>query len=423
MSSHDIDESVRHGNGVALCLSGGGFRATLFHLGALHRLNQLGVLAKLGAVSSVSGGSIINGVLASQWTELARSNSSGVFTEFERLVAEPIRAFCKEDLRTSVLLWDRINPVNYYKLARSDSSVTDLLAKAYADSLPLGIRVDELPQSPRFIFCATNMETGVNWTFGRNENGCAAMGDYLTGEAPTGELTLATAVAASSAFPITFPPLVLKMSDPSVFRGGRGNLSHDSLRAIPLTDGGVYDNLGMEPVWKSHELVLVSDAGMPFVFNDDPKSNVFGRLSRSYDIAANQIGALRKRWLIERLIASDMRGTYWGISSDHEDYGLNDSRGYSNDIRQRLANVRTDLDAFSAGEIGCLENHGYALADVALRRWASSELEHPDAAFGWPHPGLVDERDAREALAGSDQRGILADIWRSIGDEFRGLLA
>jgi Patatin-like phospholipase len=49
---------------VALCLSGGGFRAMLFHVGALWRLNELGWLKKLERVSSVSGGSITAGVLA-----------------------------------------------------------------------------------------------------------------------------------------------------------------------------------------------------------------------------------------------------------------------------------------------------------------------------------------------------------------------
>ena len=59
------------GPGVALCLSGGGFRATLFHLGALRRLNEFGLLSRFDAISSVSGGSILNGVLATRWPRLA----------------------------------------------------------------------------------------------------------------------------------------------------------------------------------------------------------------------------------------------------------------------------------------------------------------------------------------------------------------
>jgi NTE family protein len=59
-----VSESTSDGDvkppmpGIALCLSGGGFRAMLFHLGTLWRLNEFGYLPKLKLISSVSGGSI-----------------------------------------------------------------------------------------------------------------------------------------------------------------------------------------------------------------------------------------------------------------------------------------------------------------------------------------------------------------------------
>ena len=51
-------------HGVGLCLSGGGYRAALFHLGALRRLDELGVLAQVRTISAVSGGAIIANLLA-----------------------------------------------------------------------------------------------------------------------------------------------------------------------------------------------------------------------------------------------------------------------------------------------------------------------------------------------------------------------
>ena len=52
------DDRLAHPTpGVALCLSGGGYRAMLFHLGALWRLNDAGLLRGLVRISSVSGGS------------------------------------------------------------------------------------------------------------------------------------------------------------------------------------------------------------------------------------------------------------------------------------------------------------------------------------------------------------------------------
>src|SRR5258705_13417197 len=81
--------------GAGLCLSGGGFRATLFHLGALRRLNELGLLSTMKKISSVSGGSITNGLLAKWWPKLTK-DEKGVFTNFDAFEAEA-RAFCSHD--------------------------------------------------------------------------------------------------------------------------------------------------------------------------------------------------------------------------------------------------------------------------------------------------------------------------------------
>src|SRR5437762_9214975 len=89
--------------GLALCLSGGGFRATLFHLGAVRRLNECGMLAQLDVITSVSGGSILNGVLATRWPRLS-IDAGGVITNFEDEIAQPVRAFCGTDIRTPLLL-------------------------------------------------------------------------------------------------------------------------------------------------------------------------------------------------------------------------------------------------------------------------------------------------------------------------------
>src|ERR671918_1287191 len=55
---------------MGLALSGGGFRAMLFHLGAVVRLNELRLLRELDEISSVSGGAIVAGRLASAWPRL-----------------------------------------------------------------------------------------------------------------------------------------------------------------------------------------------------------------------------------------------------------------------------------------------------------------------------------------------------------------
>src|SRR5215217_1973444 len=78
--------------GLALCLSGGGYRAMLFHLGVLWRLNEAGILLRLDRVSSVSGGSIIAGVLALNWAQL-EFEEQGRANAFESRIVDQIRKF------------------------------------------------------------------------------------------------------------------------------------------------------------------------------------------------------------------------------------------------------------------------------------------------------------------------------------------
>lgn len=401
-----------HGNRIALCLSGGGFRATLFHCGALRRLNELGILSRVHTVSSVSGGSITNAVLATRWDELNASKQNGVFTAFDELVAAPLAAFCEKDLRTEVLLWDRVNPINWPKLVRRDYSVTDRLAEAYAKELGLGTPLSALTASPAFVFCATNMENGALWQFRPH-----TVGSWYTGWAEPGDVTVSQAVAASSAYPIAFPPLVLSFDPPKEFRGGHGNdeesQSHES---ITVTDGGVYDNLGLEPVREGHDVFLVSDAGRPLSEVTMTKLTPYSRVSRSLDIIWNQVGSLRKRWLIDVLKSpvEDIEGAYWGLTSDVGHYGLPDAPSYPKSIVDLLGEVRTDLDAFTEGETGCLINQGYALANVAVLRWTKAILPAEIPEFRWPCPDLAEEAAAAEALRESGNRGVLKDLWHSL---------
>src|SRR5258706_8560104 len=72
--------------GIGLALSGGGYRAMVFHVGALIRLNEVGILRKIKRISSVSGGSITAGVLGTSWTKLAFDAKSDVASNFDIVV-------------------------------------------------------------------------------------------------------------------------------------------------------------------------------------------------------------------------------------------------------------------------------------------------------------------------------------------------
>lgn len=401
MPTNSGDLPQRRRSGTALCLSGGGFRATLFHLGALRRLNELGLLAKIDTFSSVSGGSILNGFLAVHWPTLCAGLDNGVFNRFEECIAAPMRAFCRQDLRTALGAGHLLGAVT------GKDAVTRALAAAYDTKLGLSLPLRRMPAKPAFVFCASNMGTGANWEFRQHE-----MGDYKVGYTSPGDLTVGMAVAASSAFPLLFPPLELAV-DPASF-APHGGLHQESQpgATVFLSDGGIYDNHGMEPVWKSHQLVLVSDGGAPFQTKPTVGSDLLSRHLRAFDVTDNQSRALRRRWLISSFLAGHLEGTYWSVSSDYQSYqapgGLT---GYAPEVQGMIANIRTDLDAFSDLESDVLENHGYILADTAVRRWLPQHLPAGAPAPPLPHPNRGPGKVTAESLVGSADRGIRRDAW------------
>ena len=96
-----------------------------------------------------------------------------------------------------------------------------------------------------------------------------------------------------------------------------------------------------------------------------------------------------------------LTGTYWGVGSSTDHYGPNAPIGYSEElVRERIATIRTDLDAFSDAEASVLENHGYLLADAAIRAHAPTLIVAP-APLVIPHPQWMDEAKVRVALKDS----------------------
>src|SRR6185437_11924861 len=113
------------------------------------------------------------------------------------------------------------------------------LADAYRTALP-DFHLTGLPKRPNFVFCATDMELGIAWTFERQR-----IGDYLAGYLlPRPQDDVAEAVAASSCFPPVFNPLKMHLDAATVTGGAYGGRDRNALvGAIRLTDGGTYDNL------------------------------------------------------------------------------------------------------------------------------------------------------------------------------------
>jgi len=404
-ADRSLPEPSSRRRGIGLCLSGGGYRAALFHAGALRRLDELGLFHQLRTVASVSGGSLLAGLLAEQipWPLAAPLGD-----DWTRRVTAPLAALTRRNVRTPALLC-RLLPWNW---ARPSAGV-EALAAAYGRVMSRRLR--DLPERPAFVLCATDMAFGDNWICERGRIGAYQPG-YVS--PPPDHWTIARAAAASSCFPPLFNPLPVRLPA-AAYRRGRAKPGPERDRAVAglhLTDGGIYDNLAIEPVWKDHQFVLVSDGGLLFPFAED--RGLLWRLDRYAAISQNQALALRKRWLMAsfqtaaRAGDQSLQGTYWGIGSARERYLPGDAAGYSKDLAcDVIARIRTDLDAFSDVEAAVLENHGYLLADAALGKHIPALLPNPVPPLRIPHPDWMDEDRVRAALQGSDERKLLGR-WR-----------
>lgn len=386
--------------GVGLCLSGGGFRAALFHLGALRRLNEYGLLSRVDSISSVSGGSILSAHLAERIRHWPTPGD--IVPDWETRVAAPFREFTGKNLRTWLPLLGLVQQLLPFDVTRG--AAVKWLAKRYERRLT-HLRFSQMPDRPRFVICATDLVFGVNWIFdsGVSPRDMGRFGDYQAGYVhPAPDWPMGRAVAASSCFPPFFNPLPASFS-PKRFEGGRysGNDRQELVGRIQLSDGGVYDNLGLEPVWKDHLVVMVSDGGG--IFRAAPAGGLLWRLQRYLAITSNQERALRKRWLISNFATAQMQGAYWGIGSTSDHYGVQ-TPGYSERLADDIiAEIRTDLDAFSPAECAVLENHGYLLAEAAVQAHLGGAftVPVPPPRLEIPHPDWMDERKVRHELATS----------------------
>lgn len=373
--------------GIGLCLSGGGYRAMVFHLGALIRLNEAGLLGKLARISSVSGGSITAAYLGLKWNAL-EFGADGRAARLD-LVVDGIRRMASTSIDVGSIIGGILLP----------GRIADRVARAYAATLYGDATLQDLPEAttgkaPVFVINATNVQTAALWRFTR-----AYMGDYRVGLVPHPTTTLALAVTASSAFPPLLSPVELSVTQPWD-SGTPAELGRPEFRdRVMLSDGGVYDNLGLEQVFKRVTTVLVSDAGQKIEAEADPAEDWARHSIRVLGVTDDQVRSLRKRELIDAYRRGDRTGAYWGIRTDWTNYGLQkkfgaaaDPLGCAGRDPTRLADVPTRLKAMPERDQDALVNWGYAVTDAALRAHFGADLAQQygvtiAAPKGFPYPG------------------------------------
>jgi len=377
--------------GIGIALSGGGFRAMLFHAGAFARLNELGILFRTKRISSVSGGSIAAGHLAASWDKLGKPDAGGAFANFKVTVVDPLLAFSRQkidivDALTGLLPW---------------TSAAEQVAESYEEHL-FGTRtLQDLPDAPRFVFCATNLQTGVLWRFSK-----PYAGDYVVGRLDKPTIKLSHAVAASSAFPPVLSPFLLKLPSgsftnwPSV--SGVATADLDAFRSrVVLSDGGVYDNHGVEPIIKRYLTVFVSDGGAPFGRISALETDWISQLRRILDVTDNQVRALRRRDLVARLIEGNKiadeskltggytrMGAYWGIDTDPRKINPPNALPCDSTVTHQLARIGTRLSDLGEQTSKQIVNWGYVACDRGVRAnytgpigSAKPQLPFPEASI------------------------------------------
>src|SRR5260221_4396749 len=250
---------------IGLALSGGGSRAMAFHLGCLRALNQLGLLDRIDVLSTVSGGSVIGaffhahqGDFASFEATMRKVLSQGLVKRMCRKLFSPlglkvVAAFAMIGLialfvaliRTVISMLRMITPpslarhferVEIRSPLHRFASRTSLLEAALDDLLFNEAILSDFRAKRHLTINASELRTGSAFRFGTMESGSWRWGKLYRNDVP-----IAHAVAASAAYPFFLPAFAETLTFDN----------KDGLRAdrVILTDGGIYDNLGLGCLW------------------------------------------------------------------------------------------------------------------------------------------------------------------------------
>ncbi|MBY5794992.1 patatin-like phospholipase family protein [Rhizobium leguminosarum] len=378
---------------IALCLSGGGLRATFFHLGVIRALRKLGLLDRTKFVFSVSGGSILAAHLVLNWSKYCADGATSA--QIERELVQ----FGRRDLRGRVvrrwilLGWTLLLPKHLSKLRLGPMQFLEREYRRLFRGSTFGDIVQNEPKAPVLHVLSTNLNNGSLCSFSKDgysiEVGEKDQQSLFEHES----IPLSLAVTASSAFPPLFPPVQLENKMFSVDIG--------KFRYSPhlLTDGGVFDNLGFEkaklletrgelPV----DLIVISDAGGPFDWNI--KSTFFWPVSRSIRTA----DILMNRIAVSTLLGLKARGA--GDKTLVCSIEDNTERGATVEVQNQLRYVRTDLDAFSETEVDQLARHG---ENVAIEKF-EARLGKPISPLEETEPKSKSATSLKEALDRSPER-------------------
>ena len=419
---------------VGLALSGGGFRASLFHLGVLARLAEADVLRSVDVLSTVSGGSIVG---AHYYLEVARLLSatpdhaiaSADYVSIVQRVIDQFLAGVQRNIRTRVAA----HPIANLMMVLLGRSRSHRVGELYEQHLYARVQDGHSPRTPRLmsnllvapsgcaspddftpkfsnwqrrakvpnlLLNATSLNSGHGWIFTGRSMGepPSLVGPDVEAnpryrrlryeQAPRPDLQryrLGWAVAASACVPGLFDPLVLKGLYPG--------------RDVRLVDGGVRDNQGVGGLLtEACSIILCSDASGQMADVGRPSDGLLGVPLRTNSILQHRVRVLQYQDLLARAESGALQGFMFVHLKKGLDVQLLDwincddptvapaassattPYGVDKDIQRLLSSVRTDLDSFSEVEAYALMLSGYVMTEHELH--VLDERHHTSGGTG-----------------------------------------
>ena len=370
---------------IGIALSGGGYRAATFHIGILARLAKEGLLEHFSFISTVSGGTIAIGLVYQnngfQWP-----TSDKYVDDF---VPSAYRTLTTADLQRKVIL-DVIKwPFRLF------TSRANLISKRLRDEMGININVNQLPvgnpgaedlsqREPTWLINSTCYETGANFRFESRR-----MGDYKIGYVDSPAVPLSDAIAASAGLPVVVGPLALT-TNAFIWHGGtiKGNppANWKMPDKLHLWDGGVYDNLGLEPLInyggptasyayrRDVDYLIVSNASGKSDFQEyKPGINALNRL---ISIPKYQVESLRSRDMLHRIVHHKAAGRYFDTDNTcaqvlkngyNEEQLQNICKNYLGKTKtDEAARIGTDIKNLTHEQFILLFRQGFEVADCTL---------------------------------------------------------
>lgn len=261
---------------IAICLSGGGLRATYFHLGVIEALRESkdaagdSVLKSIKEIYAVSGGAITAAHLVKNWDKYTSED-----TKTYESAKNELLQLSQRNIRTRVLHRWTLSTLfiipRFWKCGLSDWLIREydslLEKKTFGD---VYLTTENASLKPNIYILSTNIQTGELCSFSSTGFSVTRRHNQPPIEIQTQEIGLSYAVAASSAFPPLFPPVKLPKSIATKLNQALGSLPESN--DYYLTDGGIFDNLGFEKLYNSYllnntnniNLILISNASSPF---------------------------------------------------------------------------------------------------------------------------------------------------------------